>query len=407
MGLLLSAGLFLGLAQGFCQRIPVVRIGLASMGSPASFQVSCSAGFAAYDPAKGDLVAEWRPSEVVSVLASGDSVSVNGRGFGAIYFTGEADRLKLIGPAAARNYRGWLYITAHAGKLVAVNELGLESYLMGVVPCEMSPAWHPEALKAQAIAARTYTITRIGAFAKEGFDVDDTTRCHTYRGADVENPKTNEAIRLTSNQILIYNGKPIEALYATVSGGVTASAAEAFGGIGQPYLASIRDVDPSGKPYAAGDKSFYWSKEFSNDSFAKVFPGRVYEIQDLRIEGRGASGRVTGIVFTVKFDGEETAWEVNVGFSKLRQALGADVLCSSLFVITKTESGWRFDGKGWGHGVGMCQAGANGRAKAGQSCEQILKAYYTGVELLTVRGSPIDLATRGSKVDRRKFSKNR
>lgn len=403
----MSAGLFLSLGVAFCQRIPVVRVGLASMGSPASFQISCRKAFAAYDPSSGDLLGEWKGAELANIRAEGDLVGLGEKTFQAIYFTGDADRLKLMGPAAARNYRGWLYFAARAGKLTAVNELGLESYLMGVVPCEMSASWHPEALKAQAIAARTYTITRIGAFAKEGFDVDDTTRCHTYRGADVEDARTNEAIRLTSNKILIYDGKPIEALYATVSGGVTSSAAEAFGGVGQPYLASIRDVDASGKPYAAGDKAFYWSKEFSNASFGKVFPERAYEIQALRIASRGASGRVTGVLFTVKFDGEETAWEVNVAFSKLRQAVGVDLLRSSLFEINKTESGWRFDGKGWGHGVGMCQAGANGRAKAGQSCEQILKAYYTGVELLTVRGSPIDLATRGSKVDRRKFSKNR
>src|SRR5438105_8246637 len=96
-GILTCAGLFLSLGAAFCQRIPVVRVGLASMGSPVSFQVSCRKAFAAYDPSNGALVAEWRASEVASIVATGDLVRLGERTFQAIYFTGDADRLKLIG----------------------------------------------------------------------------------------------------------------------------------------------------------------------------------------------------------------------------------------------------------------------------------------------------------------------
>lgn len=390
--------------SAFADRIPVVRVGLASFGTTASAAVTCASAFAAFDPSTRQEIGVWKAGQAVTVTAVGNTVSIGGVVRPAAYFSGEAPTLKLSTSGVARSYRGWLYISASAGKLILVNELPLESYLMGVVPCEMGSASPKEALKAQAVAARTYTLTKIGAFAQSGYDVDDTTKCHVYRGAGVETAATNEAVRQTSNQILIYGGRPIQALYATVSGGVTADAREAFGGAGLPYLIPVVDVDANGRPYAAQAKWFAWTLELRADDVRAKFRERGVDfgaIENLEVSGRGPSGRAINIKLTT----EQGTIELSARL--IRDAFGVDVIRSTLFEINKTANGFRIDGKGWGHGVGMCQAGAVGRARAGQKYSQILAAYYPGTQLVTVPGSPISYAARGSYVDRVKFLSGR
>ena len=381
---------------------PVIRVGLASMGSHERFKLTSEGDFGVCDPRSPEFFGWWKANTNAMVIAEGDQVRVGDKLYPAVYFSSSGPWIKLIGPQRARRYRGWLHFTARKGKLTAVDELPLEMYLMGVIPCEMPPSWHPEALKAQAIAARTYTVGKIGAFIGQGFDVDDTTRCHTYKGVDAEDPRSNEAVRVTSNQIIIYAGRPIEALYATVSGGVTADASESFRAPGVPYLKSIRDLDAKGRPYAASSKHFYWTKEYSSSQLAAALSkkGRLGALLQLSVEAKGPSGRV----LSVRAVGD--AGELNFTGQELRRLLGPDAIRSALFHIQRTEAGWKFTGKGWGHGVGMCQAGANGRANVGQTYDQILKAYYTGVEIIRVAGSPIELNSRSRRVDRRKFSKN-
>lgn len=399
----LIAGCFL-VSTSWAERIPVVRVGLASLGSPASVTLTADGAFAALDPSTNGRVATWGAKVVVTLKAEGNLVSFGSQKHAAVYFSADSPSMKVVAPGGERRYRGWLYISAASGKLVLVNELPLESYLMGVVPCEMGSASPIEALKAQAVAARTYTLTKIGSFAKYGYDVDDTTKCHVYRGVGVETRATNEAIRQTSNQILVYNGRPIEALYATVSGGVTADAREAFGGAGQPYLVSVVDVDKQGKPYASQSKWFAWYIDISGAALQSKFKERGVdfgEIENLEVVGRGPSGRAINVRATT------ANGTIDLSARLIRDAFGVDVVKSTLFEIKKTSTGYRIEGKGWGHGVGMCQAGAVGRAWAGQKYTQILATYYKGTQLVTVSGSPIAYATRGSYVDRVKFLSGR
>jgi stage II sporulation protein D len=246
-------------------------------------------------------------------------------------------------------------------------------------------------------------LRKIGAFQTQGFDVDDTTRTHQYKGQSAETAKTNEAVRLTSNQILTYRGQPIEALYSTVAGGKTASAAEAFrGGAPIPYLITIDDVDANGRPYAAASRFFSWQVDLSAETMASTLQAagiNLGRIRVVEVAARTTSGRVAGLRVIGEFA------EVTIPGTDLRRVFGANFLRSTLFDIVKTSDGWQINGKGWGHGVGMCQAGAMGRAAAGQSFQQILSAYYPGSDLLVFRGSLIQLSARGSWVDRRKYSR--
>ncbi|MCH8273936.1 MAG: SpoIID/LytB domain-containing protein [Armatimonadetes bacterium] len=381
----------------------VVRVGLVSMGDPQQFTLSSDRPFGAYEAGSQDLIAQWPAMAEAAISAEGDRVRLAGRSFQAVYFSSEGPLLRLAGPARTRRYRGWIHIASREGRLQAVNEVNLETYLMGVVPCEMRSGAHPQALRAQAVACRTYVLRRMEAFRDQGFDVDDTTRCQTYRGAGAEDPRANEAIRLTSNQILVYGGLPIQALYSSVSGGVTASASEAFGSVGEPYLVSVRDLDENGEPYARGAPYMRWTCTFERPRIASLMkeaghdvgPVRRIETVERSESGRVRQVRVTGDLGAVTLRGDA-----------LRRLLGVNDLRSTLFEISATGTGWRFDGKGWGHGVGMCQAGAEGRARAGQTYRQILAAYYVGAEVITVPGSALKTAARGSVVQRRKFHRS-
>ena len=386
------------------ERIPVVRVGLASLGSHALVKLTSDAAYAAIDPATNSRLAAWKGGEALTLKAEGNTVVLGDRKLPAIYFSSEAPTIKLTAGTVTRRYRGWIYLFASNGKLTLVNELPLESYLMGVVPCEMGAASPAEALKAQAVAARTYTLTKIGAFSKYGYDVDDTTRCHVYRGADMESAATNEAVRTTSNQILTFGGKPIEAVYATVSGGITADAREAFGGNGQPYLVPVVDKDPKGNWYGAHSKWFAWYLDIPAETMQAKFKEKGVDlgaIENIEVIGKGPSGRAINIRLTT----EKGQFDLNARL--IRDAFGVDTVRSTLFTINKTATGFRISGNGWGHGVGMCQAGAVGRARAGQSYGQILATYYPGTQLVTVSGTPIAYATRGSYVDRVKFLSGR
>jgi stage II sporulation protein D len=379
------------------ERVAVVRVGLLSVGQVKSIEIFSQWGFGAYDTESGVCIGSWSGGQSVKVSISGSEVALEGKRHKSIYFGSEGPTLRLGTSEKGRHYRGWLYFESRQGNLLIVNEVPLESYLLGVLACEMSPAAPLEALKAQAVAARTYAINRIGSLKGEPYDLDDTVRCQVYRGFDREFPTTNEAVRLTANQVLIYEGRPISAVFSTVSGGVTASSQESFMGSGQPYLTSFTDSDSTGRLYASGSKHMEWKLQMSFDEFEKTLSKsgrRIGKLLHINIVNRGPSGRVTmievvGALGTMSLSGAE-----------LRRMIGPDILRSTLFELSMTDKHVVFTGKGWGHGVGMCQAGAIGRAHAGQSYKEILAAYYPGTELVSSREPALTLATHGSFVSR-------
>jgi len=139
-------------------------------------------------------------------------------------------------------YRGILRIENRANSITVINDLGLENYLQSVVPSEMPSSWGMEALKAQAISARTYAIANIGKHAKEGFDLVDTQMDQVYNGIKSELETTNNAVLETQGIIMTYDNKPISAMYCSSGGGHTTSALESFGR-DIPYLQSVPSYD--------------------------------------------------------------------------------------------------------------------------------------------------------------------
>jgi stage II sporulation protein D len=292
-------------------------------------------------------------------------------------------------------YRGELRVQqAPAGGLTVVNRLDMETYLMGVVPREIGRFDLDiyEAIKAQAVAARTYAYAYLGRRASQGFDVYATVEDQVYGGAAAENETVNRAVRETSGEILAYNGRPITAYYHSTCAGHTAAIDEVWPNGPVPYLVAVRDVDANGEAYDRSSSRFQWTVRWTPDQLAAILNRtladslrgrRIGRIQDMRVTQRTPSGRVRSLRI------ETDAGAFTVGRDRVRWILRPTAetsLNSSKFDVELSRSGGRVTeivatGGGWGHGIGMCQVGAMGRARAGQDYRTILGTYYPGTVL--------------------------
>ncbi len=381
----------------------VVRVGLVSHGASDRFTISSESQFAAYHGQTHQRLGVYQPRSVVTVTAAGSGeIRVAGATIPAVYFAAETSVLRLSGAKQNRRYRGWLHLSNLGGNLAAVNEIPLEDYLQGVLPCEISPSSPPEAMKAQAVAARSYTVRKIGHFKDQPYDVDDTVRTQAYFGTEKEDPRSTAAVQATRGQVLVYGGAVVNAIYGAISGGQTENCHEVWGGSPVPYLTSFADVDPSGRPYAEGSRYMAWTADYTSAEFEALLRAGGYSLGSV-VDVEIAQKTTTGRAATVRIIG--THGEAAIKANDLRWILGIDRLRSTWFNVGRVPNGWQFAGRGWGHGVGMCQYGAIGRAKAGQTYQEILGAYYQGASLLEVRGDPLALSTRGSIVTRKRFGR--
>lgn len=294
-------------------------------------------------------------------------------------------------------YRGFLTVRREPdGTLRVINTVPVEPYLYGVIPAEIGTKVPMEAMKAQAVAARTYALKNRGKCAGDGFDLDDTTRCEGYEGVDGETAESNAAVDGTRGQVLTYQGQLIDAPYSTDSGGMTAC--DDSGNC--PYLQAVRDADDAaGQEYAAAGRFHTWTQTFTPAQLAQTLARdprtHVTKFVSLTVDGLDTSGRIT----TATVAGADGTLRTVTG-PQLRQILGYDVLRSTRVTLTRTPEGnYRFDGKGWGHGLGMSQDGAV--AMAGppyrKTYLEILKHYYVGVQVA------LDTALSQTKVARHGF----
>jgi stage II sporulation protein D len=293
-------------------------------------------------------------------------------------------------------YRGRAEVLRDRTGLTVVNRLPMESYLLGVVSAEMGRRSSSEqaALRAQAVVSRTYAFRNLRRWRSEGFDLYATVSDQAYGGIGAETPEGRAAVSETRGRVLTYNGAPIEAFYYSTCGGRTADGYEVFRGASRPYLRSGADVAPHGTAYCSISPRYHWREEWSGSSLravlARYLPNpaggtrNLDRLADIRVTRRTGSGRVDQLVvsaggFEVRVDGQ----------SNIRQVLrtpGGDLLRSTAFTLVVSGAGNSVshlvaEGSGAGHGVGLCQWGAVGRARAGQGHEDILAAYYPGTRL--------------------------
>ena len=381
----------------------------------------------------------------VFVAASGFQVRVsNGR---AVLFDGSTvvatlnpgDNIAGVGEPVNlgdRRYRGAVEFMVSGSLLTAVNCLTIEEYLYSVVPSEMPQAWHMEALKAQSVAARSYTMTRLSAHRAQGYHLCDRVHCQNYLGAGNEAESTTAAVNATAGILAYYDGMPINAVYSSSNGGYS-SAPEDVWIEAVPYLRAVEDLfETSGRRWERSFTLAQIQALLTEDigTVTRVYIGKTApsgRVLELVIEGTRSSRTLTkegirtffsgsdgGMLESTNFvmrgvgvPGAATAMIV-AGVNSVVQSPLADLYVltvggelsrapSKVTVIGGSGSSAVYEaasgvvsggsssqgntavfiGRGWGHGVGMSQHGARDMAEAGFDYVQILKYYYTGIEV--------------------------
>ncbi len=303
------------------------------------------------------------------VTATGDIVTL--RTAETLAVTAGEDGYVRVGD---RSYRGRILVFRSADSdLAVVNVLGLEDYLDGVVPCEIGPinVRTLEAVKAQAVAARSYTLSRLGRRQGLGHDLFDSyLRDQEYRGIEREIDFSRQAVQATRGEVIEYDGTVCEALYHANCGGLTADGS-------QPYLKSVPDTPGhrrGRKAYCSVKPSFSWQTNIrreSLDAVASRLSGKRCHVRGSKLE-IDRSGRVKCVDLTTD------RGRVRLPGSDFRMAM---VLKSTAFTMTVRSRYVAIVGRGWGHGSGMCQNGAIAMAEAGASYREILHQYYSDVSI--------------------------
>lgn len=309
-----------------------------------------------------------------------------------------------------RSYHGALDLRVDAhGKLAVINLVSLEDLLKGLVPSEIFSRAPAEALKAQAVTARGEVLAKIGTkHLADPYLLCSEQHCAVYKGLSGETAATNAAVDATRGEGLFdAEGRLVDSVYSAVCGGHTESNENVWGGPPNPSLRGVPDLlhalpgVPSPRenlskflatdmPAACQRSSFSqatkfrWTRQFSaaqlNGLTAALGLGPIHALKVLE---RGVSGRARLLTLAGELGATEIRGELNI-----RRQFG--MLNSAMFVVTEEKDAhgqpvrWTFTGGGWGHGVGLCQTGAIGRAEAGQDYRSILKHYFSGAQVSQV-----------------------
>ena len=270
-------------------------------------------------------------------------------------------------------FRGIVEVRALDGTLKVVNELPLEDYIGGIINNEISSKWPLEAIKAQAVIARTYALYR--KKEREGtsyYDVASTFMDQVYTGAGAEDNVATGVVRETYGEVLFYGNTLALTLYHSNAGGITESSEEVWGQY-HSYLRSIKSRHDKGAP------NYYWELALSDIEFGSRLRGAGHEfgrLKRLKITRRSGSGRVKQLVLK-----DRDGLELTLTGEDLRRALGYATLKSTLFKVKVRGKQLRITGYGSGHGVGLSQWGAKSMAEDGYNYKKILRHYYKGTKL--------------------------
>ena len=362
-----------------------------------------------------DLFA-WRPHDVVRVVQCAGSAEVSvpsGTGETSTFTLASEDTLwagqNYFRSSAidwtirwnGKSWRGTFKIFLNPrGKLTLVDHLPLETYLLGVVPGEIGGLSEDliEAGRAQAIAARSYTLFYRGRRASEGFDLYGTVEDQVYGPVETERPLATQCVEQTRGKVALYDGQPIRANYCSTCGGISAEVWEAWPAEALPYLKSRRD-GKHGSESCESSPQYRWRERWSEEEFLdnierfgpalklRLPPGGLGDLVDVRADARSRSGRVWRLFVRT------TAGDVAIPSYAIRGVLRrggtpSALLRSTLFKIdvrrhpaTGRAMEVLASGAGSGHGVGLCQTGALGMARAGAKAAEILEHYYPHIAL--------------------------
>jgi len=400
-----------------------VRVGLLS--NQESVLISADTSFVILNGETGQMLTYLGAGEKATVARKGETLTINGK-----LVTTETVRALTVQfkgehyvAVNKKQYRGNIDIHLTHGKtgLTIVNTLPIEQYLYGVVGSEMPPSWHIEALKAQAVAARSYTLYNLKKHQSDDYDVCATTDCQVYGGRESEVSQVIKAVDDTAGQVIMAEGKVIPAYFHSSSGGYTENSENVWGTY-ESYLRGVVDYDQNSPQYK-------WEKKLTIKELEGAIHKAGYNIgtikaiklppltsQPMSIAERGVSGRVKVIQFSGSTGNAQLTGE------QLRQILGLKSTLFDVRVMVPVKQAGEFDrshlppkgdqdlitgkqgihaisgrpnetivisGFGWGHGLGLSQWGAKAMAEQGYQGDstyfkEILKHYYQGTTIKKV-----------------------
>ena len=271
-------------------------------------------------------------------------------------------------------YAGKIFIIPAQHTFLLVEHADLETYLYGVLPYEMSYSWPLEALKAQAVAARTYTLKTLEHVKNKYFDLYSDVRSQMYKGGGKQYPSVKQAVDETKNQVLTYNGNLFYTYYHGNCGGGTDNVSS-----WNPHIKPIKPLAGAICESDSHSKSFSWKQDIPLSKIKSYFQqaGLSGKLKSIKINQKTHTGRATKVtIHTSK--GSKT-----VTCNPFRLALG--LKSCKIHEIKIHNNHVHFEGRGYGHGIGMCQDGAAGMARQGKTYAQILKNYYPSSTLTTLK----------------------
>ncbi|HET6514418.1 MAG TPA: SpoIID/LytB domain-containing protein [Thermodesulfovibrionales bacterium] len=267
------------------------------------------------------------------------------------------------------HYTGNIEVWKGDKGLYIVNELLLEEYVESVVASEVGTNWEMEALKAQAVIARTYAAYRMNASGSSKYHITSSVLHQVYKGNNAQ-IQVAYAVKETAGEIITYDGKPIEAFYHSTSGGMTEDPKEVFGK-SFPYLKPI-ETKCEQSPY------WLWERKIPFQEIDKAL--NLTGIKEISVTSLTTTGRVRDLSI------ESQSGRITMKATQFRKLLGWSRLPSTDFHMTMNGDSVIFEGKGYGHGVGLCQWSALQMAKDGKSYREILSYFYPGTEIQHYEG---------------------
>lgn len=359
---------------------PEIRVAVRKMVSAANFHAPAGLNVQSPDGGAGS----WRLAPGgVSVQADAGGVSVNGRRMnGAVLTSLEPGRfLALDGQELAPK----AVIYPSGGALTVIAYLPLESYLAGVLAGEVPYArWHPEALKAQAVASRSYALFQMKSRAREAYDVEADVMSQVFKSGQHHEPVLEQATSATRGLVVTYQGRLFPAYFHSTSGGHTEDVASVF-----PEQASIAPLAGARSPFSSISPVYTWTATLDKEALRgklaaapEVNGQPVGALRDLRFLTSARSPRRAEVVEVIHANGS-----FRLPANRFRLIAGAGQL-RSVWIDRTIDRGsaFEFQGRGFGHGVGMCQYGSQGMAQQGYRFEQILGLYYPGADMTKLYG---------------------
>ncbi len=347
----------------------ILRVSVAD--AEPSCNLNAAEGFTLYDLNSGARKTMSGRS-IYLVKPRDKGLSIGGEPWGMLVraMARDGDFIRVNG----RRYRGTILIRKTGrGELTAINELGIDEYLFGILPREVSPAWPKEALKAQALVSRSFALKSLGRHGSDGFDLCSKVHCQVYGGMESEDARTNAAVEETYNEVVVYKEDLANTLFFSNCGGKTEFPGNAWQNSNNPpYLKPVRCK------YCKGFKHHDWEESVKSEQMADAL-GKFsveYPIRSITVANKGSSGRAA----TIKI--RSAAGNATLPASQFRMAIGPNVIRSTMITrIRRKGDRFLFEGRGWGHGVGLCQEGARGMAERNKSYRKIVQFYYPGTEI--------------------------